>query len=198
MKKPFALFAIVLLAGAGWFALRSASRHDTPVRDPFAAPTATDADSPEPAPAPALPSAGRTDTIPPRPSPQPSAPSVFAYAESALQPDGSFSVTWNFDATSKLQPGDTLQVRLPFATEPYTAIVEDETTVEGVRRVSGRLQDDRGIDSWPFSITLSTDRKYATANFQTDAAQFSVTADPRGGQLKDTTGEAAKLENDMQ
>jgi len=197
MKKPLLIFVVVLLAGAGWFALHRANEGGPHRRPPFDAPvevaTGVGANA-----APSAPQAPTMGTTAPQASPSPPLPLAFEYADAQPAPDGSFAVRWDFGATARLHPGEAVRVRLPFAAEPYTAIVQEASSIEGTRRTSGRLQDDRGVDSWPFSMTLSTDGRYVTANFQTGAAQFSVEADPRGGRLKDAATEAARLDNDAQ
>ena len=195
MNKPLVFFVAVLFAGAGWFALHRADEGRLHRRDPFSetAVVASDVGTST------LPSARRMsppNDIPPRRFDAADVPLAFDYIGEQPGPDGSFAVQWDFDATADLHPGDAVRVRLPFATAPYTAVVQEEATVEGIRRITGRLQDDHGVDSWPFSITLSADRQYVAANFETGAAQFGVDAGPGGGRLKDGRAEAAQLDDD--
>lgn len=201
-NKTIAIIAaVVLLAGAGAILLHRAGRGEPAHQTPFAAHVDADipSDSTSPGAAPLLPHA-TADTAHPGSNPASQAdatlPLAFDYDASQPEADGSLPVDWNFEATAKLRPGDSIRVRLPFAAQPYRAIVTDETTQEGVRRITGRLQDDGGIDSWPFSISLAADGKYATANFETGAAHFTVDADPRGGHLRDARATEAQLDHD--
>ncbi len=191
MKKPLAFLAVVL-AGAGLFALHRAGEAGTAEPLPAQLPTTASTDSF------AMPSASPrvANAMAHRPDLASATPLAFDYADQPLLPDGSTPVKWNFDALTGLHPGDAMKVRLPFGAEPYTAIVLQDVSSNGMRRLSGRLQNDQDIDSWPFSITLSPDGQYATANFTTAAASFNVDGDRRGGRLKDVAHDQAMLDGD--
>ncbi|MDR0181693.1 hypothetical protein [Lysobacter arvi] len=194
MNKPLVFFVAALLAGAGWYALHRAGENRVHRFDRLAetGPVVSEtADRAGPHAARTAPGS-RTSLGAPHGA---ELPLAFDYAAGQPQPDGSFAVRWDFEATRTLRPGDVMRVHLPFAATPYTASVQEESTVGGTRRLTGRLREDDGIDSWPFSVTLSADRQYVAANFETAAAHFSVEADPRGGRLKDTQGDGT-LEND--
>jgi hypothetical protein len=194
-KRPLALIAVIVLAGAGLFALHRTGEADR--KKPLATPPAsTGSAASQEAFAMPAPSHGAANAMPIRPDPASGAPLAFDYTDQPMLPDGSLPVKWNFEALSQLQPGDSMKVRLPFGAEPYTAIVLDDVSSNGMRRLSGRLQNDRDIDSWPFSMTLSSNGQYVTANFTNAAASFNVDGDQHGGRLKDTAGDEARLEHD--
>jgi hypothetical protein len=196
MKKPLAFLTVVLLAGAGLLALHRGDEADHDRQKPFAAPVASTASVDPQAFATRAPSGGPAHAMPIRPDLAADAPLAFDYTDEPLLADGSFPVKWNFEAWSRLGPGDVMKVRLPFGAEPYTAVVLEDVSFDGTRRLSGRLQDDQSIDSWPFSMTMSSDGQYVTANFTAAAASFSLDADQRGGHLKNTAGDEARLDGD--
>lgn len=196
MKKPLAFLMLVLFAGAGLFALHRMGEADR--KEPFTAPPAsTGSAGPQAAFATPAPSRhGPANAMQIRPALAADAPLAFDYTDKPLLADGTFQVQWNFEASSQLRLGDVMKVRLPFAAEPYTAIVLEDTSSNGTRRLSGRLQDDQNIDSWPFSMTMSSDGQYVTANFTTATGSFSLDATPRGGHLRSTAVDEAWLHDD--
>lgn len=118
----------------------------------------------------------------------PNLPRLFQLTREAQRPDGSFPVQWDHARIQALRPGDVFGIDMPGSDEPYTAQVADEENFDGARRLSGRMHDG-GIESWPFSLTLSSDGYTVVGNLTTAVGHFSVDADANGGRLRSAADE---------
>lgn len=126
-------------------------------------------------------------------------PQLFHYQESApYEAGGERPITWDFSATQELRPGDSFAVILPSSGEPSEAVVMDESSVAGNRRLEGKLLTNDGMRDWPFSITLSEDGRYVAANFATATDNYSMEASERGGRIFSARNDAYLMEQDGQ
>ncbi len=120
-------------------------------------------------------------------------PRLFRLASEAQRPDGSFPMQLNYTHLQTLGAGDTFAIDMPGSDEPYVAMVTNEESFDGSRRLAGRMHDG-GIESWPFSLTVSSDGYTVVGNLATAAGHFAVDADASGGRLRSDPGEALQQE----
>ena len=120
-------------------------------------------------------------------------PRLFRLASEAQRPDGSFPMQWDYTHLQTLGAGDTFAIDMPGSDEPYVAMVTNEESFDGSRRLAGRIHDG-GIESWPFSLTVSSDGYTVVGNLTTGAGHFAVDADANGGRLRSDRGEALHQE----
>jgi len=107
--------------------------------------------------------------------------------------DGRHLVRVDVQKIKDLAQGSRFEMYFEELGRPYNALVEAETEFDGIRRLTGSFEGSSKDEISQFSITLSSDNSYVSANFSLKGHSFTSESKNGVGWVNDIRNENERL-----